>query len=223
MPLGYTYDGPSTPTESITDYAVSSYLATIGTLLNNQARNQHDKKADKVLVAVHPKSFLAALDELHKIEKRIEAEPSISLVKFGDHPSNPATVKQVLRHLPSVSVLSLSMIMEEDMKNAQLAVLSACETATGEQGAPDESLHLGAALVVRGIQRRRRDDVQKLTVQKIADEFYGKLVQNEEGSAEGHPTLDTTQAARALHHAVLELRAAGAPLQRLVPFIYLGI
>ena len=84
------------------------------------------------------------------------------------------TVEEVVSHLPKASIahfacheqntqnpfdsalllqdgqLKISQIMQQSMQNASLAFLSACETAMGYENLPDESIHLGAALLFAG-------------------------------------------------------------------------
>jgi CHAT domain-containing protein len=48
--------------------------------------------------------------------------------------------------------LSVERIMQHDMRNAELAFLCACETAMGKRDIPDESMHLGAALLFAGFK-----------------------------------------------------------------------
>ena len=55
---------------------------------------------------------------------------------------------------------------------------------------------------------------------EIADSFYGYLFRNYNKVDNVGP--DTTQAARALHHAVAKLRSENASFSRWVPFIHLG-
>ncbi|KDR74447.1 hypothetical protein GALMADRAFT_269334 [Galerina marginata CBS 339.88] len=245
------YEDPETATESICDYVVSSYIPTIGSLLDHQERPL-ESDAHTILAIIEPKSLPGALQELEKIEKRFASEPPGTLIKLGDKPSNPATVSEVLRHLPSASAvhfachgkqyvgnplesalllddgrLSLSMLMQVDVKNARLAFLCACQTATGEKEVPDESMHLVAALLFAGFQGvvGTMWSIADADGPKIADEFYGYLGSgNSEKAVRGKKSkLITGDAARALHHSVLKLRSEGVPLERWVPFIYLGI
>lgn len=48
--------------------------------------------------------------------------------------------------------LKVANIMQQSMPNASLAVLSACETAMGDENLPDEAIHLGATLLYAGFQ-----------------------------------------------------------------------
>lgn len=54
---------------------------------------------------------------------------------------------------------------------------------------------------------------------KITDSFYEHLFKEYEMDSIGP---DTTQAARALHHAVAKLRSEDVSFARWVPFIHLG-
>jgi hypothetical protein len=54
---------------------------------------------------------------------------------------------------------------------------------------------------------------------KIAETFYHHIFHANEGN--GNP--DTTQAARALHMSVKQLREEGCSFRRWVPFIHLGL
>ncbi|KIM42567.1 hypothetical protein M413DRAFT_444281 [Hebeloma cylindrosporum] len=169
-------------TTTIMDYAVSSYIPTIGSLFNERTsdpplgstRNIADPF--KMLAIVQPKSLPSTAFELRAIQRHI---PNDALVALGDPPSTPlATVSEVLRHLSTASIvhfachgkhnlgnplrsallldngekLSVERIMQHDMRNAQLAFLCACETAMGETELPDESMHLGAALLFAGFK-----------------------------------------------------------------------
>lgn len=164
------------------DYAISSYIPTIGALLNQRTSNPPSGSttdiADpfKILTIVQPKSLPITLRELRVIQRHI---PSDALVTLGHPPLTPlATVSEVLHHLSTASIvhfachskqtlgnplesallldndeqLSVERIMRHDMRNAQLAFLCACETAMGEVEVPDENMHLGAALLFAGFK-----------------------------------------------------------------------
>ena len=172
----------SEKTTTIMDYVISSYIPTIGTLLQQRTSEQQlgsgTDTADpfKMLVIVQPKALPSTLHELRAIQGHI---PKDALVALGHPPSTPlATVSEVLRHLSTASIvhfachgkqnlgnplesallldnggrLSVERIMQHDMRNAQLAFLCACETAMGEREVPDESMHLGAALLFAGFK-----------------------------------------------------------------------
>jgi CHAT domain-containing protein len=49
-------------------------------------------------------------------------------------------------------VLTVSQLMELDLKNAFLAFLSACETAKGDAEQPDQTVHLAATMLFVGFR-----------------------------------------------------------------------
>jgi CHAT domain-containing protein len=94
-----------------------------------------------------------------------------------DIPGAPASVEEVISHLPAVSVahfacygqqdmrnplksalilddgrLKVSQIMQRSMPNASLAFLCACETATSDENLPDEVIHFGVTLLFAGFR-----------------------------------------------------------------------
>ena len=120
------------------------------------------------------------------------ADPSKSLLLLHDHDSAPLTVA------------SLAPV---DLGQAELAYLSACDTAlTSTGGLIDEAIHLTTAFQLAGFPHVvgtlwEIDDQLAVT---IADNFYTTL-------RTSPATVDTSQAARALHHAI---RAARDELPR---------
>jgi CHAT domain-containing protein len=167
---------------TIMDYVVSSYIPTISTLLHHRASKSlsssmtGNSDSFKMLAIIQPKSLPYTLHELRRIQCHI---PGHALVALGNPPSTPsASVSAVLHHLTTASIvhfachgkqnlgnplesallldnggrLSVARIMQHDMHKAQLAFLCACETAMGEREVPDESMHLGAALLFAGFK-----------------------------------------------------------------------
>lgn len=83
----------------------------------------------------------------------------------------------------------------------ELAFLSACQTATGSTQAPDEAIHLAAAIQLLGYRHVIATlwSIYDSPAPDIADTVYAAL------TATGRP--DANYAAHALHHAVTALRA----------------
>jgi len=161
-------------TISISDYVVSSYVPTIGSLLRVQtsiAHSAYSTKLFKMMVVIQSKSLPYANQELQKIAGHV---PNECLIKLGV-PGAPANVNEVVSHLPAVSIvhfachgeqnkknplessliledgqLKISRIMQESTPNASLAFLCACETAMGDRDLPDEAMHIGATLLFAG-------------------------------------------------------------------------
>ena len=162
---------------SASDYVVSSYVPTIGSLLRVPTPIAYPStcstKPFEMMVVVQPKTLPYANQELQKIASHV---PHECLVKLGV-PGAPATVNEVTSHLSAVSMahfachgeqnkenpldssliledgrLKISRIMQESTPNASLAVLCACETAMGDEDLPDEVMHLGATLLFAGFR-----------------------------------------------------------------------
>jgi CHAT domain-containing protein len=157
--------------ESISEYAVSSYTPTISALLGSSPLPINSFKMMAVIQPDTPGQRLLpnTLNELRNIEAHVPSEDLIRLVR--------GSVEEVVSHLPKASIahfachgqqntqnpfdsalllqdgqLKISQIMQQSMPNATLAFLSACETAMGHENLPDESIHLGAALLFAGFR-----------------------------------------------------------------------
>jgi CHAT domain-containing protein len=101
--------------------------------------------------------------------------------------------------------------------NGDFAFLSACETATGDETLPEESIHLAAGIMMAGYP----DVIGTLWSildedgPLVAEQVYSHLYNN------GSP--DSCQAACALHNAVAHLRMKDEKnFLSWVPFIHLG-
>ncbi|KAK0184754.1 CHAT domain-containing protein [Armillaria mellea] len=131
---------------------------------------------------------------------------------FHLHPSPPNYPDG---HLP------LSHIIAKSFPDADFAYLSACQTATGDESVPEESVHLAAGMLMAGYQSIIATlwSIRDADAPDIADEVYSRLFEH------GEP--DTGDAAIALHHAVQSLRkrVEDKPdsFVRWVPFIHVGV
>ncbi|KIM73862.1 hypothetical protein PILCRDRAFT_80603 [Piloderma croceum F 1598] len=231
-------------TERVSDYIVSSYVPTIGTLLRvlTPTSTLSATNPFRMMAVIQPQTLSYANQELENIAARV---PNKCLVKLGI-PGTPGTVNEVLSHLSVVSIahfachgeqnkqkplessliledgrLNVSRIMQQSIPNASLAFLCACETAMGHEDLPDEAMHLGATLLFAGFRGAVATmwSIADADGPKIADSFYEHLFKEYEMDNIGP---DTTQAARALHHAVAKLRSENVSFARWVPFIHLG-
>ncbi|MFE1441746.1 CHAT domain-containing protein [Streptomyces sp. NPDC058739] len=96
--------------------------------------------------------------------------------------------------------LTVADISRLRLDRAELAFLSACETARGTEGLPDEPVHLAGALQLAGFthvvatQWMVRDDIAA----QLAEHFYAELCHD------GRP--EPARAAFALHAAVCEIK-----------------
>ncbi|KIY68050.1 hypothetical protein CYLTODRAFT_396027 [Cylindrobasidium torrendii FP15055 ss-10] len=114
--------------------------------------------------------------------------------------------------------LELVDIMKESFGHTQLAFLSACRTAAGDEQRPEEAVHLAAGMLMAGFQN------VVATLWSIGDEdalfaseqFYSYLMEKGNG--------DSGNACRALHHAASRLRerVGDGQFLRWAPFVHIG-
>ena len=158
--------------ECASDYFISTYVPTIGTLLAHPP--PPSTKKYKMMVVIQSSKLPSTRQELKHIQKHV---PSTSLVIFGV-PGAVADVEAVAAHLAHSSIvhfachgkqdhmkplnsgltlhdglLKVSRIMKEKIPSGTLAFLCACETAVGDQKLPDEAMNLGASFLFSGFRR----------------------------------------------------------------------
>ncbi|KAG9074224.1 hypothetical protein FRC06_010831 [Ceratobasidium sp. 370] len=114
--------------------------------------------------------------------------------------------------------LDLATITRKQLKHADLAFLSACQTATGDHDLPDEAVHLAAGMIMAGYRRviATMWSIDDKDAPLVADRFYAYMLD------ESMPNRN--KAAKALHHAVGHLRAEVGVKEfaRWVPYIHIG-
>ncbi|KAG8719337.1 hypothetical protein FRC09_011301 [Ceratobasidium sp. 395] len=159
-------------------------------------------------------------DELDQIESRVknwrftrledsnargdevlDAMRTHSWVHFACHGSQDLTSPMdSALHLHDKDI-TLEAISRHPLPHAQLAFLSACETATGNSILPDEGLHLAAGLLMAGYPTviATMWSIGDRDAPIVAGNVYERLLED------GIP--DSRKAARALHEAVARLRS----------------
>ena len=130
-----------------------------------------------------------------------------SSVHFACHGSQNTEAPLKSRLQLETGALELGAIMQKNMKHADLAFLSACETSTGEEMLANEVVHLAAGMLAAGYRRvvGTMWVIRDLQATEVASDFYGYLLDHrEEGSGS---RFDGSCSAHALHYAVRQLRA----------------
>ncbi|KAG9086911.1 hypothetical protein FS749_003296 [Ceratobasidium sp. UAMH 11750] len=230
----------SNPSTVLSNLAVSSYAPTLSSL------GQHTSSAKTftgILAVGHESSVRklaslpgtrAELDQIQEWAKpvpftRLDGEKACadtvlkemenhSWVHFACHASQNTTdpMKSAL-HLHDKD-LDLATIARTSLKNAQLAFLSACQTATGDVALPDEAVHLAAGLLVAGFDTiiATMWSIDDKDAPIVARKVYECLLES------GVP--DSRKAAKALHKAVEHLREQIGvdEFARWVPYIHIG-
>ncbi|KAG9079188.1 hypothetical protein FS749_008749 [Ceratobasidium sp. UAMH 11750] len=231
------YDSPDTVLPNL---VISSYIPTIGSL----SQPTSSPGAFSGILAVGHESPIRGFGpipgtkaELHQVQMQAKHLPFTRLdgenastdgvlkamgdhswVHFACHASQNLTdpMKSAF-HLHDKD-LDLATISRNPLKNAQLAFLSACQTATGDTALPDESIHLAAGLLMAGYPSviATMWSICDQDAPLVAGRVYEYLLEG------GKP--DSRKAAKALHKAVTSLRETigGGNFARWVPYVHIG-
>ena len=117
--------------------------------------------------------------------------------------------------------LTLSDLMRTVSENAELAFLSACQTAVGDEKTPEESAHLAAGMLAVGFKGvvATMWSIRDGDAPIVVEAYYKRLLDGRTRGEQG------TGAARALHEAVNVLRkdVGERNVLRWAPFVHFGI
>jgi CHAT domain-containing protein len=160
------------------------------------------------------------LDGTHATVSAVyEAMSKHSCIHFAchamQHPSDPTKSAFMLAD----GYLTLIDIIRSRRANKDLAILSACQTATGDAKLAEEAVHLASGMLVAGYRS------VIATAWSIMDDdgpVMAKVV-HEELLRRGSGRLQGRGSAEALHKAVAILRARGSEFVAWVPFMHLGV
>jgi CHAT domain-containing protein len=244
--------GGSDP-ESILDYAISSYTPSVTALLRRvEDRRSIDDSVLGLLLTSQPNGIPGSpipgtTREVQQIHETALGTGT-RVVKLE---GNEVTCQEFLEHLERFSsvhlachgsqnmknplhskfffhrgTLDLSAIIKKDLKNADLAFLSACQTSAGDEKLSEEAVHLAGGMLAAGYRRvvGTMWSIQDRTAQRVAVAFYDYLFKHtKEGSGN---RFDGSLSAYALHHAVQEVRKtmdySDASLLAWTPFVHFG-
>ncbi|QRW25669.1 CHAT domain protein [Rhizoctonia solani] len=224
----------------LSDYLISSYTPTLGFLLHGD-RPSSLPTSSILTVGQESTPGLGDLPEtvleLAKIRQylplhtyteltRLDATKNTVLdmmqthdwVHFACHAHQDINDPTESGFFLSDGTLSIASITERSLKNKGLAFLSACQTATGDKTLTDESVHLASAMLAAGYWGvvATMWSIQDSDGPMVAGKFYEKVIKD--------GRMDHTEAAKALHVAVGNLRAEVGETQfeRWVPFVHFG-
>lgn len=115
--------------------------------------------------------------------------------------------------------LDLAAIVRKPLPHARLAFLSACQTATGDESMPEESVHLAAGMIAAGYPSviGTMWSIRDVDAPVVTNRVYTELLKD------GAP--DYKKTARALHKAMGELRqkVGEKTFVAWVPYIHFGV
>lgn len=230
---------PST-TLSISDFVVSSYTPNLTTLLYARTRTVPEGPPRVLIVSQPATPGQAPLPGVTKEVSALKKHFPDALNFDGVH----ATVLPVLdamkvsswvhfachglqaTHDPMQSAfalhngsLPLSHLMGASLPHADLAVLSACQTATGDQMLAGEAAHLAGGMMAVGYRSVVATlwSIGDRDAPDVVDAFYAGILGGEKG--------EEAERAYALHDAVQKLRnkVGDKAFDKWVPFVHFGL
>lgn len=190
-----------------------------------------------------------------EVEQVRDIVPASSVLRLGEDGYIP--VEAVLQALPDVAVLHLAchghqdqadplnsgfdlldgrlklgQLMQVSTKNAQLAYLSACESAAVDETRPDEAMNLAATMLFVGFKsviatmwqvmmyiRQAQIDLLRRAMDDVDGPFVAELVYRR---IFRNSRLDLASVPDALHDAVCQLRDRGVHPSRWATYIHIG-
>ncbi|KAE9405346.1 hypothetical protein BT96DRAFT_852964 [Gymnopus androsaceus JB14] len=118
--------------------------------------------------------------------------------------------------------LTLHDLMAKSLTDVELAVLSACQTATGDTGLPEEAVHLAAGMLSVGYRNviGTMWSIGDNEAPIVAGVLYSKLLEYQDTGMDWRDGI-----AYALHHAIQGLReeVKEESFAKWVPFIHFGV
>lgn len=225
---------------------ISSYTYTLEALLNARARPSSNPEIihiSAVGLSQYPGrpslSLPAMRTELDALDDIVGRNPVIEMKRIEDDDARVATVLAAMKssHLVHLAChglqdhaqplnshlvlsdgdLGLRTILNEELKSAEFAFLSACQTATGDDMFANEPIHLVNGFTAAGFRGVIGTlwSIADEDAPRVAKEVYDAIITDE--------GLDVTKAAEGLHKAVRKMRQQDFPPHRWMPFIHVGI
>ncbi|KAG8957179.1 hypothetical protein FRC03_010482 [Tulasnella sp. 419] len=228
--------------ENLPDIYISSYTSTISALMKSLARSpvQPDPEdTPKLLFVAQPgikglsRYLPSVMEELKGVVEVIGEKSVTQLVNkksdvvlaemqrhrwvhFACHGSQAQDAPFDSSLELNDKYLTLLDIIQARLPDAQLAFLAICQSAKGDQTRPDETLHLGSGLQFVGF-RSVIGTMYSMDDQDgpfLAKEVYGYMLKHEHN--------DYSDAAKALHNAVKNLKKKGVAVYRWINYVHIG-
>ncbi|KZV62123.1 TPR-like protein [Peniophora sp. CONT] len=243
------YDEPHGP--RIFYYVVSSYTPSLSALLRGLGRDElkcpHPTPAALVITqpdtpehcslpgTVYEGTRLQQILSTSGIESKVlnhkdatvdavrTAIDHYSWVHFACHGSQNAEDAAQSAFALYDGPLTLADLMGTASDNAELAFLSACQTALGDEKVPEESAHLAAGMLAVGFKGvvATMWSIMDADAPIVVEKFYTELLALRSAGVLGE---GETGAAYALHEAtkVLREKVGESKFMRWVPFVHFG-
>ncbi|KAJ7848890.1 CHAT domain-containing protein [Mycena leptocephala] len=229
----------------LSDFLISSYTPSLTALIQGFRPQSESQARLQILAVTQPsaegQSYIPGIhEEIKAIEQHANGKVPVRRldkdmatignvqkgmnesrwVHFACHGVQSTSPTESALLLAGSSRLTLSNIIKLSLPNADLAFLSACQTATGSQVLQDESVHLAAGMLLAGYRGviGTMWSIMDHDAPQVASNVYAHLL-------EASPP-DPTRAAEALHLAVQKLREQARGKKSFlhwVPFIHFGV
>ncbi|KAF5329843.1 hypothetical protein D9611_013426 [Ephemerocybe angulata] len=238
--------------ETVLDYAVSSYTPTVSALtsrLKGPALTVGNEKSGLCLISQVIAPGANPIPGTSREVQSVHTLVSGTNVRVLKHEGKAVSVKKCLKNMKNYTsihlachasqnaneplqsrflfhngALDLGTIIRENLKNADLAFLSACETSAGDEKLSNEAVHLAAGMLAAGYRRvvATMWSIGDRNAPEVAVDFYRYLLKD--GDARGR--FDGSNSAHALHHAMQALRRrlgeSEESLFAWVPYVHFG-
>jgi CHAT domain-containing protein len=159
------------------------------------------------------------------VEEALNHMENFSCIHLACHASQKAEEPLQSSFLFHSGSLDLATIIRKDLKNADLAFLSACQTSTGEEKLAGEAVHLAAGMLAAGYRRvvATMWAIKDEHAPGVAQDFYSYLLSHQETGT----GFDGSRTAFALHHAIQRLRQkigdSDESLLTWIPYVHYGL
>jgi CHAT domain-containing protein len=231
----------------LSDFVISSYTPSLTALIEAFRRESHSQPIQLLAIAQPsaPAQYYTpgTQKEIDVIQQLAQAtDPPIPVVQFERNEATLDNVRMGMMESPWVhfachgaqdasvpiesallvagsSRLTLSEIMKMNLPHAELAFLSACETATGAKDLEEESVHLAAGMLTAGYRS------VIATMWSIGDDDAPQVAADVYEHLFKRSPPDPTRAAEALHLAVRKFQNGAGGRKSFfhwVPFIHVG-
>ncbi|KAJ7463982.1 TPR-like protein [Mycena latifolia] len=230
----------------LSDFFISSYTPSLSALIEGLRVKQESPEGLQLLAVAQPSAV--GQNQIPGTIKEISSIENLAIIPVLRLERNMATVESVQNGmrksrwahfachgiqdistptnsallLAGSSKLTLSNIIQLQLPHADLAFLSACQTATRSKHLEDEAVHLTAGMLLAGYRGviGTMWSIMDDDGPRVASDVYTHLFKKS--------PPDSTRAAEALHLAVWNLRDSDhvggtKSFSRWVPFIHIGV
>lgn len=124
----------------------------------NQPRIPHTAAEIEAIKELIPAQYLNSTNDKDtsmprpSVESVLASLPATSILHLACHGRQDERMPLSSGFMLSDGQLKVSQLMKLNLKKSVFAFLSACESAAGDHSQPDESIHLGAALLFAGFR-----------------------------------------------------------------------